>query len=107
MELVELLEKTIDEKKGEHITRIDFQSTHAIFDQMIICDVNNNRLLQAIIRELEDACDEAGYHEYHHEGNDNSDWILFYCDHIAVSVFLEEARTYYNIERLWQEYVVK
>ena len=106
MNLVELLVKTIDDKKGENIARINFKGTHAILDEMIICDVSNNRLMMAIINALEDACDENGHYEHRKEGNENSEWLLFYCEHIAVSVFLKEAREFYNIERLWQEFLV-
>lgn len=107
MELVDILMKTIDDKKGDNIARINFQGTHAIMDDMLICDVSNSRLMLAIVDALEEACDENGYHEYRKEGNENSDWVLFYCDHVAVSVFLKDAREFYNIERLWQDFLVK
>ncbi|MBR3839922.1 MAG: ribosome silencing factor [Erysipelotrichales bacterium] len=107
MELIDILIKAIDDKKGENIARINFQGTHAIMDDMLICDVSNNRLMMAIVDELEDVCAQNGYYECRKEGNEHSDWVLFYCNHIAVSVFLKDAREFYNIERLWQDFLVK
>ncbi len=107
MELVDILEKVIDDKKGDNIVRIDFKGTHALMDQMIVCDASNSRLMMAIVDAVEEKCDELGYYEYKKEGNDHSDWILFYVDHIAISVFLKDAREFYNVERLWKDFVVE
>lgn len=106
MNLSEILYKVVDDKQGNNIARIDYQGTHGVFDEMIICDVPNSRLMLAIIDAVEEACEENGYYDYKKEGNENSDWVLFYCDHIVVSVFLKEAREFYNIERLWQDFLV-
>lgn len=106
MELNELIMKTLDDKKGENIVRMDFKQTHAIMDEMIVCEASNSRLVHAIVEALEDECAKHGYMDYKIEGRDSDDWVLFYIDHIVVSVFLKEAREFYNVERLWKDFVV-
>ena len=106
MKLGDILYKVVDEKQGNNIARIDYKGTHALFDEMIICDAPNSRLMHAIVSAVEEACVENGIYEYKVEGKDSSDWVLFYADHVVVSVFLKEAREFYNIERLWQDYLV-
>ena len=106
MNLGDIIEKVLDDKQGHNIARIDFQNTHAVFDEMIICDASYSRLMLALIDAVEDACVEHGYMDYKKEGNENSDWVLLYCERIVVSVFLKDAREFYNIERLWQDFLV-
>ncbi len=104
--IVEQLIKTLDDKKAEKIITIDFRHTHALIDQMVVCEVSNSRLMGAIIHSLRETCIEHDLLDYKIEGNEDSDWLLFSVDHIVVSVFLKEAREHYNIERLWHDYVV-
>lgn len=104
--LDELIAALVD-KKAERIITIDFKHTHALIDQMVICDVSNPRLMSAVVQNLKDTCVKLGLLEYRMEGNADSDWLLFEVEHIVVSVFLKEARENYNIERLWHEYVVE
>lgn len=107
MNVLEQLIAALEDKKAEHIITIDFKRTHALIDQMVICDVSNSRLMSAVVQNLKDTCVKLGLHDYKMEGNDDSEWLLFEVDHIVVSVFLKEAREQYNIERLWHEYVVR
>ena len=106
MNLADIFIKVIDDKQGNNIARINFQNTHAVFDEMIICDASNSRLMLALIDAVEDACVEHGYMEYKKDKNADSGWVWLYCERVCVSVFLKESRAFYNIERLWQDFLV-
>jgi ribosome-associated protein len=38
---------------------------------------------------------------HHQEGDRHSSWILLDCGDVVIHLFLEEARSFYALERLW------
>ena len=84
---LELVQKAIDDKIGKDIVTLKLDS--AVADYFVIATANAPNHAQSIIDEVE----KEGYSE----GN----WILLDLNDIIVHVFTEEARSFYDIERLW------
>ena len=103
LELVKLVAKGLDEKKGEDITVIDIREVSTIADYFIIATGNNPNQLAA----MEDAVDETmyknGVHQKQIEGNSNSTWILMDYQDIIVHLFSSEDRLFYDLERIWRD----
>ncbi len=63
-------------------------------------DIQVEGISEAVLEELEQNWNQQPWQR---EGAKRADWILLdYVDFI-VHIFLEERRTYYNLERLWAE----
>jgi ribosome-associated protein len=76
----------------------------AITDYFVICSASNPRLVRTIVQETEDAVAEAGGpRPLRVEGLNEAEWVL--ADHgtFVVHVFHEDARQYYELERLWSD----
>jgi len=61
----------------------------------------STRQVKAIAEEIEETLSRHKVEPDHIEGEAEGRWILMDYGNTLVHVFLEETRTYYNLERLW------
>jgi ribosome-associated protein len=76
----------------------------AITDYFVIASASNPRLVRAIVQDCEEAVAAAGGPKpLRVEGLAESEWVL--ADHgtFVVHVFHQDARQYYELERLWSD----
>lgn len=101
-ELAELIEKTIDDRKGKKIEVIDTSSMTTVADYFIIASGTSTTHLRGMADAIEEKLLEQGIKCAHLEGYDTATWILLDYLDAVVHLFLEEEREYYSIERLWR-----
>ncbi len=75
-----------------------FTDYFAIFSG--ISDVQVEGISEAILEELEEKWNQQPWHR---EGANKTDWILLDYVDFVIHIFLDESRSYYNLERLWAE----
>lgn len=76
----------------------------AITDEFVITSAPNTRHVRTIADEVEAAVKRAGgTGPLRVEGLDDARWVLLDFGDFVVHVFLEEARRYYDLERLWSD----
>lgn len=93
--------RLVKEKKAEEVVVIDVSSVSSIADYILICTVGSERQVQSVSRHIEEEMEKKGIHALNIEGFETGRWILMdYADVIA-HVFLDEVRTFYDIEGLW------
>lgn len=108
-ELVDAIVRGIQEVKGKEIRIIDLRNIqNAVTDFFVICHGTSDTQVEAIAREVEkhvfkDLKDEA----LHREGLKKSEWVLLDFFDVVVHIFKEEARHFYNLEKLWADADVK
>ena len=103
LEYVQLIARTMCDKKGVDIVALDVSKLTVVCDYMVICTGRNALLTQAIAREVDDRLAEAGLALRRSEGRNEGRWIVLDYGHIIVHVFHTEERAYYNLERLWED----
>lgn len=83
---------------------LDLRELESFTDFFGICsgmsDTQVDSISEAILEELKENWDVRPWHR---EGGRRSDWILLDYVDFVVHIFLDEKRTYYNLERLWTE----
>lgn len=90
-------------KKAANITVLELDKTSSGFtDYFIICTGSNPRQVQAISDEVDRKLSEAGQDPRHKEGYNQADWILLDYVDFVIHVFSENARKFYDLERLWK-----
>jgi ribosome-associated protein len=83
---------------------LDVGAVLAICDHFVIASGRNTRLVRTITEEVERAVTEAGGPKpLRIEGLDDLRWVLMDYGDFVVHVFLQEAREYYDLERLWSD----
>src|SRR4029077_9202184 len=91
------------EKKAEEITILELEKDSGAFtDYFVVCSGTNPRQVQAIADEVELRLKREGQYPAHTEGYKQAEWILLDYVDFVVHVFSENARKFYDLERLWK-----
>ena len=98
-----LTAKAISSKKGLNIKLIEIGDISSLADYMIIATGTSSTHVKAIADEVEYQLDEAGISVSHIEGYRSNSWILLDYVDVIVHIFSDEAREFYDLERLWQD----
>jgi ribosome-associated protein len=102
-DLARLVIKAAEEKKAENLLVLDIRNLSVIADYFIICHGNNERQVQAIVREIRDQVHKNGFSVRGIEGADEGRWVLVDLEDVVIHVFHREDREFYNLERLWKD----
>ncbi len=91
------------EKKAENIAVLALDKSSSGFtDYFVICTGSNPRQLQAISDEVDQRLSAMGQEPAHVEGYNQAEWILLDYVDFVVHIFSENARKFYDLERLWK-----
>ena len=83
---------------------LDVGDLLAITDYFVVASGSNTRQVRTIAEEVEVAVKAAGGPSpLRTEGLDDARWVLVDYGDFVVHVFLDEARDYYDLERLWAD----
>jgi ribosome-associated protein len=109
LKLAELAIEAIQDVKGKEILSIDLRNIqNAVSDFFIICHGTSDTHVDAIAGSVEKHLHvNAKEDPVHKEGKENAEWILLDYFNVVVHVFKEEARRFYNLEKLWADADVK
>ncbi|MHB1986708.1 MAG: ribosome silencing factor [Acidimicrobiales bacterium] len=104
-ELVSLAVEAASTKTAEPTVVIDVGDLLAITEYFVIASGSNDRQVRAIAEEVERRIklDSEGRGPKRVEGLDDARWVLMDYGDFVVHVFVEEARKYYDLERLWSD----
>lgn len=95
--------KAISSKKGLDIQVIEIGDISVLADYMVIATGTSSTHVKALADEVEYKLDEAGISVSHIEGYRSNSWILLDYVDVIVNVFSDEARGFYDLDRLWQD----
>lgn len=98
-----LTAKAISSKKGLNIKLIEIGDISSLADYMVIATGTSSTHVKAIADEVEYQLDEAGISVSHIEGYRSNSWVLLDYVDVIVHIFSDEAREFYDLERLWQD----
>ena len=99
-----LLAKALDSRKGINIKVLETGHLTTLADYFVLCSATSSTQIRA----LSDACEkamkeQAGEDPHHVEGHRGGTWVLLDFSAVVVHIFNEEAREYYDLERLWSD----
>ena len=103
-EMAILAAKALDGKKGEEIKIMEVTELTTLADYFVIATCGSNTQINALCDAVEKALKEqAGEAPLHREGHRDGTWVLLDYGCLAVHVFSQEAREFYDLERLWSD----
>jgi ribosome-associated protein len=90
-------------KKAAGISVLDLSDVGAFTSYFVICTGFSTPQVQAICTEIEELLHERlGRSPEHREGRRSAEWALLDFGSFIVHVFSEQARRFYDLERLWR-----
>ena len=100
---VRLAVEAAQNKKAGGITVLNLEGLGAFTEYFVICTGYSTPQMQAICNEVEDLLyKELKRTPQHREGHRSAEWALLDFGGLIVHVFGEQARRYYDLERLWR-----
>ena len=100
---VRLAVEAAQEKKAAGITVLDLTAAGAFTDYFVVCTGFSTPQVQAICTEVEaQLYKNLSRSPEHREGYRSAEWALLDFGGFVVHVFSEQARRYYDLERLWR-----
>src|SRR5215471_9449662 len=95
--------KACQDKKAENIAVLQLDEQASGFtDFFVVCSGGNPRQVQAISDDVDKNLSAAGVEPKHIEGYNQSEWVLMDYVDFVVHIFSENARKFYDLERLWK-----
>jgi ribosome-associated protein len=95
--------KAASEKKALDLIVLDLREVASFTDYFVITSGTNERQVQAISDGVVETLKKAGSAAARVEGYKTAEWILLDYGDFVVHVFVEKARRFYDLERLWRE----
>lgn len=101
-QLRELVRAALDDMKARDITELDVRGKSSVTDYMMIASGTSKRHVMSVAQEVLDKVKAAGLQPLGTEGQSAGDWILVDLGDVIVHVMMPDARSFYDLERLWQ-----
>ena len=95
--------KALDMKKGMDIKLLKIDEVSSIADYFIICTGTSNTHVKTLCDFAEYTLEQLGEPMLGREGHRGNSWELLDFGSIVVHVFTDEARKFYDLERLWAD----
>lgn len=97
------LAKALDSKKGLDIKVLETGHLTTLADYFVLCSATSTTQIKALADVCEKEMKEQGEPPHHVEGHRGGTWILLDFSAVVVHIFNEEAREFYDLERLWSD----
>ena len=97
--------RALDAKKGRDIKLLETGELTTLADYFVICSATSTTQIKALADACEKALKDAGEPPHHIEGHRGGTWVLLDFSSVVVHIFNEEARKFYDLERLWSDAV--
>ncbi|MGB1091418.1 MAG: ribosome silencing factor [Oceanobacter sp.] len=102
-EIKDLVVNALDDMKATDITVLDVRERTSFTDWMIIATGTSSRHVSAVAGNVEEKARHSGLRPAGTEGRASSDWVLIDLVDVVVHVMTDQARHFYDLERLWGE----
>ena len=102
-ELARQTARLLDSKKAENISVIKIDAISSLADYFVIATGRGSTHVRSLSDELEEKLKEQGATPARIEGYRSDSWILLDYANVVVHIFTQEARDFYDLDRLWTD----
>jgi ribosome-associated protein len=94
--------RAAQDRKALDLSLLELKEISSFTDFFLICSGTSTRHTQAICDGVVEQLKKSGITPAHVEGYSQAEWILLDYLSFVVHIFLERARRFYDLERLWK-----
>lgn len=105
--LLDVVQASLDQDKGEDVVVIDLAEKSAMADYMVIVSGRSSRQVSSMAEHLMERLKVAGAGGLASEGLTRGDWVLVDAGDVIVHLFRPEVRNFYNLEKMWASPVIE
>lgn len=106
MEALALAKKAaeiLDNKKADQINVIKIEEISSLADYFVIASGTSSTHVRSLSDELEEKLKAEGVSPARVEGYRSNSWVLLDYGSVVIHVFTQEARDFYDLDRLWAD----
>lgn len=93
----------LDNRKAGRINVIKIEDISSLADYFVIANGESSTHVRALADELEEKLKEEGVMPARIEGYRSNSWVLLDYGSVVIHVFTQEARDFYDLDRLWAD----
>ena len=102
-EVVKLAADAAATVKPSYLAILDLRGLCTFTDHFLIVSAGSARQVRAIAEKVEEQLARARVEMSHREGMGEAQWILLDYHDVVVHIFADQAREFYDLERLWAD----
>jgi ribosome-associated protein len=95
--------RAADEKKADEVRVLRMPEVVTETEYFVIGSASTHVQVRAIVNSVTAAMEEIGAELLRYEGRGDNNWVLLDYGDVVVHIFVEEARVYYDLEKLWAD----
>ncbi|MBR6377763.1 MAG: ribosome silencing factor [Oscillospiraceae bacterium] len=95
--------KALEEKKGVNVRLLEVTEVTTLAEYFLICTGTSNTHVKTLCDAVEETVEACGEPLLHREGHRSGTWVLLDFGCLVVHVFTDETRSFYELERLWND----
>ena len=95
--------KALEDKKAQNIKILKTAEQTVLADYFVICNGTSSTHIKALVDAVDKALSGAGEPPIRREGLRSDIWVLMDFGSVIVHIFTDEARKFYDLERLWSD----
>ncbi|MFP3903645.1 MAG: ribosome silencing factor [Armatimonadota bacterium] len=102
-EKVQIAVESILERRGQDVVVMDMRDVTTICDYFVICHGLSPTHIDALAEEVQQQMKADGHLPFHIEGSKDGRWVIQDYLEVVVHIFTQEARRFYDLQRLWSD----
>jgi len=96
-----LILECLDDMKAQKVEQLEVAELCNFAETMFVCTGTSRRHVQSIAEHLVEQVKHRGFFKQGVDGLELGEWVLVDLGEVLVHVMQQEAREYYDIEKLW------
>tara|TARA_X000000950_G_scaffold232906_1_gene282147 strand:- start:986 stop:1336 length:351 start_codon:yes stop_codon:yes gene_type:complete len=106
-DLRKIIIKTLDLNKALDIVSIDLKDKSSMAEYMVIASGTSSRHIQSLSEQVLEKFKDYGMKDTKIEGKESNEWKLVDGIDVIVHIFHPEKRKFYELEKMWSEFIPK
>jgi ribosome-associated protein len=102
-EMKEVVINALQDLKADNINVLDVKARTSVTDLMVIASGTSSRHVKSLADNVVSEVKGRGGKPLGVEGAESNDWILVDLGEIVVHVMMPATRSFYDLERFWQD----
>ena len=102
-EITAVAYRALEDKKAKDVKILKTAEHTVLADYFVICNGSSSTHIMALVDEVDKQLSEAGEPPIRREGLRSDIWVLMDFGSVIVHIFTDEARKFYDLERLWSD----
>lgn len=99
--VLDIVTASLDDDKAIDAVVVDLKGKSTMADAMVVATGTSQRHLASMADKMIGRLKLAGFAEVVSEGEGDTGWVLIDAGDVIVHLFRAEARSFYDIEKLW------